>query len=66
MTASWIFTTNDVVANIGVILSAGLIWLSGSRLPDLVVGAVISAIVMAGAVKILRLSSPLIPREASR
>ena len=53
MRASWIFTTNDVIANLGVIVSGGLVWISGSRYPDLVVGAIISAIVVRGGFKIL-------------
>jgi Co/Zn/Cd efflux system component len=53
MRASWIFTTNDVIANLGVIVSGSLVWIFGSRYPDLVVGAIISAIVVRGGFKIL-------------
>ena len=53
MRASWIFTTNDVIANLGVIISGGLVWIFGSRYPDLVIGAIISAIVVRGGFKIL-------------
>jgi Co/Zn/Cd efflux system component len=53
MRASWIFSTNDVIANLGVILSGGLVWLIGSRYPDLIVGAIISAVVVGGGIKIL-------------
>lgn len=55
MKASWIFSTNDVIANVGVIVAGALVAWSGSRLPDLVVGAVIAAVVASGAVRILRL-----------
>ena len=54
MRASWIFSTNDVIANCGVILSGGLVWVFGSRYPDLIVGAVISAVVVRGGLQILR------------
>ncbi len=54
MRASWIFSTNDVIANLGVILSGVLVWLFGSRFPDLLVGAVIAAVVVRGGVRILR------------
>jgi Co/Zn/Cd efflux system component len=54
MRASWIFSTNDVIANLGVILSGVLVWLIGNRYPDLVIGAVISLIVIRGGIKILR------------
>jgi Co/Zn/Cd efflux system component len=54
MRASWIFSTNDVIANAGVILSGGLVMVFGSRLPDLMVGAVISAVVLRGGLIIVR------------
>jgi len=55
MKASWIFSANDVIANVGVIAGGALVALSGSRLPDLVVGGAIAAVVFAGALRILRL-----------
>ncbi len=55
MKASWIFTTNDVIANLGVIVAAGLVRLLGSNVPDLVVATGIAMIVLNGAVRILRL-----------
>lgn len=57
MKASWIFSANDVVANLGVILAGGLVALTGSRYPDLVIGLIISVIVLNGAQRILRLKS---------
>jgi cation diffusion facilitator family transporter len=54
MRASWIFSTNDVIANLGVIISGGLVMFTGSRLPDLIVGVIISVIVVLGGVRILR------------
>jgi cation diffusion facilitator family transporter len=54
MRASWIFSTNDALANLGVIVSGGLVWAIGSRLPDLIIGLVISAVVLWGSVRILR------------
>lgn len=54
MRAAWIFSANDVIANIGVIVSGGLVLYLGNRLPDLIVGALISAVVFRGGVKILR------------
>ncbi len=54
MRASWIFSTNDVIANLGVILSGVLVWLIESRIPDLIIGTVISIIVIRGGIKILR------------
>lgn len=52
--AAWIFTRADVIASIGVFLSAGLVAWTGSRIPDLVVGAAIGLYVVKEAMDILR------------
>ncbi len=49
MRASWIFSKNDVIANLGVILGGLLVWLTGSRWPDLVIGTLIAGVVLRGA-----------------
>ena len=54
MRASVIFSKNDVIANIGVIVSGLLVWLLGSRYPDLIIGFIIAAIVLRGGIQILR------------
>lgn len=51
--ASWIFTRADVVANVGVFASGVIVALSGSRYPDLIVGAAIGVYVMKEALEIL-------------
>jgi len=56
MKASMIFTSNDVIVNLGVILAGVLVFLTGSKLPDLTIGAIVFMIVGAGAHKILQLS----------
>jgi Co/Zn/Cd efflux system component len=56
MRASWIFSTNDVIANLGVILAGALVAWTGSAAPDLVVGTIIALVVLLGALRILRLS----------
>lgn len=53
--ASWIFSTNDALANVGVILAGVLVMFTGSAVPDLVVGAAVGLLVLSGAVRILRL-----------
>ncbi|QDT16567.1 cation diffusion facilitator family transporter [Alienimonas californiensis] len=58
MRASWIFSTNDVIANVGVILSGALVLWTGSRWPDLIVGAVVAVVVLWGGVRILREAWP--------
>ena len=53
MRASWIFSRNDVIANVGVILSGGLVFLTGVRWPDLVIGLAIAYVVFRGAITIV-------------
>jgi len=55
MKASYIFSANDVLANVGVIVAGALVGWTGSRVPDLVVGTAIAFVVLLGAVRILRL-----------
>ena len=54
--ASLIFTNNDVIVNLGVILAGIAVYFSGSKYPDLVIGSIIFVVVAKGAVRILRLS----------
>jgi Co/Zn/Cd efflux system component len=49
MRASWVFSKNDVIANIGVIFGGILVWLLDSRWPDLIIGGIISLIILNGA-----------------
>jgi Co/Zn/Cd efflux system component len=56
MKASWIFTTNDVLVNIAVIVAGVLVFFTSSKLPDLVVGGVVFFLVGSGAFRILKLS----------
>jgi Co/Zn/Cd efflux system component len=54
MRASWIFSTNDVIANLGVIMSGIFVAIIGNRFPDLIIGTIISLIVVRGGMKILK------------
>lgn len=56
MRASWIFTANDTLANLGVIAAGGLVALTGSAWPDLLAGLAIAVLVGSGAVRILRMT----------
>jgi Co/Zn/Cd efflux system component len=53
MRASWIFSTNDVIANLAVILAGYLVGALGSPLPDLIIGAVVSVLVVRGGLRIV-------------
>lgn len=54
--ASQIFTSNDMMANLGVIVAGLLVVLLDSRLPDLVIGVAVFALVLRGAIRILLIS----------
>jgi cation diffusion facilitator family transporter len=54
MRASWIFSINDAIANLGVIVSGALVLALNSRLPDLLIGATISMVVLHGGIQIMR------------
>lgn len=56
MQASVIFTSNDIIINLGVIVAGGLVYLTNSKYPDLIVGIIVLVIVGQGAFKILKLS----------
>jgi len=55
MKASMIFTSNDVIINLGVIAAGGLVyWLNSSK-PDLIIGTIVFILVIQGALRILKL-----------
>ena len=54
MRASWIFTRTDALANLGTIIAGGFVLGTGSALPDLIVGAAISLVVLRGSFEIIR------------
>lgn len=56
MQASMIFTSNDVIVNIGVIIAGVLVYFTHSKFPDLIVGAIVFGLVANGAFRILKLS----------
>jgi Co/Zn/Cd efflux system component len=55
MQASMIFTSNDVIINLGVIIAGILVnWLNSNK-PDLIIGAIVFILVVQGSMKILKL-----------
>lgn len=54
MRASWVFSKNDVIANLGIIAAGVLVFALDSRYPDLCIGLVISIIVIRGGILILK------------
>lgn len=56
MKASMIFTSNDIIINIGVIIAGFLVnWLNSNK-PDLIIGTIVFVLVVQGAFRILKLS----------
>ena len=55
MQASAVFTSNDVVVNLGVIIAGILVNWFDSNKPDLIIGTIVFAVVVRGAIKILKL-----------
>lgn len=56
MKASWIFTSNDIIVNLGVIVAGVLVYATNSRYPDLIIGSIVFWVVIRGAIRILKLS----------
>jgi Co/Zn/Cd efflux system component len=54
MRSAWLCSRNDVIADAGVLVAGGGVWLSGSAWPDVIVGATIAALFGASALAILR------------
>ena len=55
MKASYIFSANDVIANIGVIIAGVLVAWFASPIPDWLIGIAIGLLVLSGAIRILKL-----------
>lgn len=53
--ASMIFTSTDVIVNIGVMGAGALVYFTSSNLPDLIVGTIVFALVGVGSYRILKL-----------
>lgn len=55
MKASYIFSANDVLANLGVIVAGFLVAALNSPVPDWIVGFLIGILAVSGAIRIMRL-----------
>jgi Co/Zn/Cd efflux system component len=52
-----IFTSNDAIINLRVIIAGVLVNWSSSGRPDLIIGAIVLILVIQGALRILKLST---------
>lgn len=56
MKASYIFSANDVIVNLGVIIAGILVAVTHSNYPDLIIGLIVTLFVLNGARKILQIN----------
>lgn len=54
MRAVWLFSRNDAVGNLAVVIAAGLVWWTGSQWPDLVVAFAVAGLFLQSASTIIR------------
>lgn len=54
MRSTWLCSRNDIIANTGVLLAAGVVVLTGSMLPDLLVSLIITAIFLQSSGHVIR------------
>jgi len=50
----WLCTRNDLIECLGVAVAGGLVWLTGSRWPDLIVGMFLAGVFLSSAYQIIR------------
>lgn len=55
MKASMIFTSNDIIINLGVVIAGVLVNILDSNKPDLIIGTIVFTLVIQGAFRILKL-----------
>lgn len=55
--ASMIFTSNDIIINVGVIAAGILVSLLNSPMPDLIIGSIVFTLVIRGSFRILKLAN---------
>lgn len=54
MRSTWLCSRNDIIANSGVILAAGSVFVTTSRWPDLLISAIITVVFLRSAWSVLR------------
>jgi len=64
MKSTWLCSRNDVIANIGVLIAAGLVAATQSRYPDLIVGTAIAVLVLQSGYSVVRESAKVLRRQS--
>lgn len=63
MRSTWLCSRNDIIANLSVLAASGLVALTASKWPDLVVGTAISSLFLASSVSVIRESWTLLQAQ---
>ncbi|MFT6898854.1 MAG: cation diffusion facilitator family transporter [Paraglaciecola sp.] len=63
MRASWICSRNDMIANVGVIVSAALVVWLDSAIPDLVIATIIALVIVQSSLKIVQESKEMLKTQ---
>lgn len=61
----WLCSRNDAIGNVAVMVSAGLVWWSGSHWPDVVVAALMAGLFISSALQILQSARDELSASAS-
>ncbi len=59
MRSVWLCSRNDVIGNIGVLFAAGLVALTGTFWPDIVVAAMLATLFIPTGVGVIREAAPM-------
>jgi Co/Zn/Cd efflux system component len=54
MRSVWLCTRNDLIQCLAVAATGGMVWLTGSRWPDLIVGVLLAGVFLSSAYQIIR------------
>jgi len=63
MQSTWICSRNDLIANFGVLIAAGLTLATNSKWPDVVIGTIIAAIFLRSAISVLTQALPALAKK---
>lgn len=66
MKSTWICSRNDIISNTGVLAAAGLVALTNSKWPDIIIGLVIAILFLKSAWPILVESTAIIKEESAK